>query len=102
MSSLGPEVRRRRKALKLTLEGLAERADLSVHYLSTVETGKRDPSLSTINKIAKGLGVAPGELLGTRIDVTPEGVEVAKMVDRAAPEVREAVRVLLRAAGRKK
>lgn len=102
MSPLGPEVRRRRKAQKLTLEGLAEKADLSVHYLSTLETGKRDPSVSTVSKLAKGLGIPAGELLGTRSDLSPEAVEIAKMIDRSSPDVRDAVRVLLRAAARRK
>jgi len=62
--SLGREVRRRRQALGLTLEQLSERASLSPHYLSTVETERRDPSLSTIMSIAKALGCPPGELVG--------------------------------------
>jgi transcriptional regulator with XRE-family HTH domain len=102
VSPLGPEVRRRRKAQKLTLEGLAERAELSVHYLSTIETSKRDPSVSTVMKLAKGLGVSPGELLGARDDLTPEAIEIGKMIDRSSADVRDAVRVLLKAAARRK
>jgi transcriptional regulator with XRE-family HTH domain len=66
----GKEVRRRREALGLTLEELAERAGLTPNYVGTVETGKRDPSLSTVLALAKGLRVPPAhaELRGHRRD----------------------------------
>jgi transcriptional regulator with XRE-family HTH domain len=36
---------------------LADKADISVAYLSLIEQGKRDPSFSTLESIAKGLNV---------------------------------------------
>lgn len=41
---------------------LAERAGCSVSYLSMLENSKRDPTLSTVQKIAGALGV-PIEIL---------------------------------------
>lgn len=38
-------------------EELARRADISVSYLSLLERNERDPALSTVEQIAKGLGV---------------------------------------------
>ncbi len=102
MSSLGKEVRRRRRALGLTLEALAERADLSPHYLSTVETEKRDPSVSTVLALARALDVAPGELFGTSKTLSPAAVEAGRMYDDATPDVREAVTTLLRAVTRRR
>ncbi|MDE2324631.1 MAG: helix-turn-helix transcriptional regulator [Betaproteobacteria bacterium] len=46
-----------RSARKLSLDELAGRAGLSQSYLSMVESGKREPTLSSIKKIAKGLDV---------------------------------------------
>ena len=52
------------KALKLcrTQKGmskteLAEKADLSISYLSLLEQGKRDPNLSTIDKLCVALSI---------------------------------------------
>lgn len=36
---------------------LAERAGISVSYLSLLEQGKRDPSFSTVEKVSQALGV---------------------------------------------
>lgn len=100
--SFGREVRRRRKSLGLTLEQLAENAGLSSHFLSTVETEKRDPSLTTILKVAKGLGVAPGELLGQIKGVSAAGVEIARQYDAAPSEIQEGVSLILRASSRRR
>ncbi len=50
-------MRRRRKALALTLRAAAEAAGLSTGYLSQVETGKAVPTLGTLAQIAQALGV---------------------------------------------
>ena len=95
--SLGREVRRRRKAADLTLEQLAERSGLSPHYLSTVETERRDPSVSTVTSIAKALGCPSGELLGGVRDLSPAGHEAGRLFDSAPAEVQEGVLRILRA-----
>ena len=46
-----------RSAKKLSLSELAERAGLSQSYLSMIESGKREPTLSSIKKVAAALGV---------------------------------------------
>jgi len=100
--SLGQEVRRRRQGLGLTLEQLAERSGLSPHYLSTVETGGRDPSVSTVTKLAKALGCPPGELLGGARDLTPAGHEAGRLFDGAPTEVQDGVLRILRAVSRRR
>jgi CheY-like chemotaxis protein/DNA-binding XRE family transcriptional regulator len=52
----GAEVKRRRVDLGLSQEQLAERADLHRTYVSDVEGGKRNPSLASIERLAKALG----------------------------------------------
>jgi transcriptional regulator with XRE-family HTH domain len=100
--SLGGEVRRRRRALDLTLEQLAERSGLSPHYLSTVETDKRDASVSTVIALAKALACAPGELLGGVRDLSPAGYEAGHLFDAAPAEVGEGVLRILRATARRR
>jgi putative transcriptional regulator len=52
-----------RKKLDLTQEELAERSGVQAGEISRIETGKRDPRISTLEKLAKGVEVAPGRLL---------------------------------------
>lgn len=59
----GREVRRLRKARRLTIERLAELAELSTNYLGAVERGEKNPSLGTIIGIARGLQVPAGALV---------------------------------------
>lgn len=96
--SFGDEVRRRRKANGWTLEVLAERAGLSPHYLSTVETGSRDPSLSTIVSLAMAFDVAPGQLLGQLRGLSPAAQEAAELVEALPTSHREPWLTVLRLA----
>ena len=48
---------------KMTQQELAEKAGISVPYLSQLETGKRKGSLEALNAIARALGVALDDLV---------------------------------------
>ena len=85
----------------MTLENLSERSGLSPHFLSTVEGDKRDPSLSTIKAIAKGLGCQPGELLGVTKGVSPAAMDVARLFDLAPSEVQDGIAMILRTVRRR-
>jgi len=60
---LGQTVRKQRKALGLSQEGLAEKADLHWTYIGGIERGERNVSLLNIAKIARALGITPARLL---------------------------------------
>jgi transcriptional regulator with XRE-family HTH domain len=98
----GETVRRRRKALGLTLEQLAERSELSTNYLGTVENGHRDPSLSTVERIARALGAAPGELLGSSREFGPAASEAARLFESAPTDVQDALLQLLRVTAKRR
>ena len=85
----------------MTIEELAERAGLTPNYVGTIEIGQRDPSLSTILSLAKGLAVPAGELFGSG-KLSPQGLEAAMLFESTTPEVQEAVVKLLRAVQRKR
>ncbi len=51
-----------RKRAGFTQEKLATMTNLSVTFIGLVETGKRRPSLKTLEKIASTLKVSPREL----------------------------------------
>jgi transcriptional regulator with XRE-family HTH domain len=92
----GLEVRTRRKALKLSIEQLAERAGLTSNYIGTIENGHRDPSLSTIEAIAEGLGVSAGELFGPLPELSPKSIELGHLFEDVPTEVQAAVLLVLR------
>ncbi len=56
-------IRRLRDERQLTQEQLAHKAKISLGYLARLETGRHDPKLSTLRKIATALGVPVTELL---------------------------------------
>lgn len=62
-SRFGAVIRAERKRQKLTQEELADRAGLSVVFLSDIERGVENVSLESIAKLAKGLNGKVGELL---------------------------------------
>lgn len=47
----------------LTQEQLAEKAEISRTYLARLETGRHDPTLSMLEKLAKALKVDVAKLL---------------------------------------
>ena len=98
----GHEIRRRRLALGMTLEQLAEGSGLTPNYIGTIENGKRDPSLSTILSLSKGLRVHPAELFGGVQDLSPPATEAGLLFDAASGDVQEAVLQLLRSVTRRK
>jgi len=63
LEAFGNNVATRRRELGLSQEGLAERAGLHRTYVFSVERGERNPALKSIVKIARALGVDPGDLL---------------------------------------
>lgn len=60
---LGQTVRKRRRSLGLSQEGLAEKADLHWTYIGGIERGERNVGLLNIVKIARALGVTASRLL---------------------------------------
>jgi len=60
---MGARIRRLRKAKGLSQAALAKGAHLTRVYITRLEAGRQDPSLSTINALAKALGVPVTALL---------------------------------------
>lgn len=65
----GARIRELRQANQWTQEELADRARISVPYLSRIENGHWNASLALIADLSRALGVQPFELLKT-VDVT--------------------------------
>jgi transcriptional regulator with XRE-family HTH domain len=60
--NLGKAIQTCRIKRGLSQEALAKRASCSTSYLSMLENSKRDPTLSTVERIAAGLNI-PIEIL---------------------------------------
>lgn len=53
--TLGKKIQRKRKAMKLTQEDVAERVGISGVYMGFIEQGRYAPSLEVLEKIARVL-----------------------------------------------
>lgn len=93
---VGRAVRRRRRALDLTLADLAGRTGLSKPFLSQVENDRARPSMRSLQRIADGLDTTAVRLLGAAeerraVDVV-RADPAAALEDGAAGSVRPLVR----------
>lgn len=60
---LANNLKRYRKARGLTQEALARKVGFSLPYIGRLEIGQHDPPLSTVERLAKALGVKPSALV---------------------------------------
>ena len=102
---VGGRIREKREAAGLTQEQLAERAGISRNAISRYETAENEMRISTLFKIADGLGISPDELMPERFaenDETAEDfetdeiTEIVLLLGRMEGEDRGAVLRLLR------
>jgi HTH-type transcriptional regulator, competence development regulator len=66
---VGQRIRETRAAQGLSLEQLARLTGISAPALSLIETGKRDPRLTTLKRIADALRVPPATLMADGSDI---------------------------------
>ena len=60
---LGENIRRIRLAKDMTQGDLCRKLEVDRAYMSNIESGKKNPTLSTIERIAKALSVSIEELM---------------------------------------
>ena len=63
LHNLGKEICEARKRLNMSQAELAEKADLSVTYISKIECGRRNFSAYTLARISQVLGLSSAQLL---------------------------------------
>jgi len=78
--AFGAAIRSLRAQRELTQEALAERSQMDRTYLSGIERGVRNPSLTNILRIATSLEVTPAELF-----VRAEGERAARVDASSSP-----------------
>ena len=96
LQAIGAEVRRRREAAGLSMDELAQRAELHKNYISKLELGHVDFSISVLWSIAEALGCEVGDLFpGGGGEITPDVLAAARLLASADPKVRGAIETLL-------
>jgi transcriptional regulator with XRE-family HTH domain len=80
-NSVGARLREARTLRRLSLRSLAQSLGVSASLISQVETGKTQPSVSTLYAMANHLGLSLDELLG----VVTDGTRAAAQPDRPEP-----------------
>jgi len=60
---LGQNVRQLREAKGWSQEDYADRAGIHRTYVSDIERGRRNPTITVVEKLATPFGVSPGSLL---------------------------------------
>lgn len=77
---VGERVRRLRLAARISLRTLATQTDFSPSFISQVENGLVSPSIASMEKIARTLGVTLGEFFSAAAE--GEGVLIVRAADR--------------------
>ena len=70
--TFGEAVRAMRRRRGLSQEELADAAGLHRTHISLIERGLREPSLDTLVKLCRGLGVSPAEALMWYVEARAE------------------------------
>src|SRR3954467_9595585 len=100
LEALGALLRSQRVAAELSLRELAERTSVSNAYLSQLERGLHEPSLSVLRAITVALGVPLGSVLARAgvLDPPPDGQGQRRATEAAIlsdPDLTEPQRVAL-------
>ncbi len=72
---IGKRIKVKREQRNITQMELAERADLSVPYISHIETGSKKVSLNALIRIANALSISPNDLLLDHITLITDSVD---------------------------
>jgi len=63
-SKIGEKIKKLRQQKKMSQDRLSKKADLALNTIVKIETGENpNPTLETLQKVAKALGVSTDQLL---------------------------------------
>lgn len=92
IAALGERIRNRRKALGLSLDKLAECADMSKSYIWEIENGKnKNPTIRTAYNLSRALGWSLAECIGVdphSDPLSPDAMRIAHQIDVLLREAR--------------
>lgn len=79
---VGKQIRLLRQSKGLSLEGCAERAEMSVTFLGEVERGRKDPSLRTLLRLSAVMELPLSAFLVGLEDSQDQGVSRLELLER--------------------
>lgn len=85
-SEIGIRIRQQRKKLNLSLRNLAERVGVSASFLAQVERGETNPSLVSLQQVAKALEVPIFHLVEERVHEQMRVVSIEKRRKLSFPD----------------
>ena len=85
---MGKKIREERILQNLTIQKLAENADINDNFLGKIERGEGKPSLETTVKIANALGVGVDLLIGNELERSNKHFiqEIDRYIEKLSPE----------------
>lgn len=92
MQDLPHRLRALRRQQDLSLEQLAQRTGLTKSYLSKLERGLSEPSISTVLRLAQAYDIGVSQLVGSDVDAQEETTSIVRVADRE-PLVRDGTHV---------
>ncbi|GAH59996.1 unnamed protein product [marine sediment metagenome] len=95
--SLGQTIRKRRQALEITQQQLAEALGVTPQHISAIEKDKRAPSLPSLAKLAEELGVSVDYLVTGKEGVITDTIPAIKADKGLNLEVKRALIALVKA-----
>lgn len=99
-NQLGQKLRALRNAFGMTQERLAEGADISLKHLGEIERGRGNPTLTTLEALAKALHVTLSDLIALGDDRQPldtSSIEIRALVEKQDQPTRLRILQVLRA-----
>ncbi len=91
---IGKRIRELRKEHDLTQEQLAELADISVDFLSLIETGRSSPSAQNLGKIAAALVIPADYLIFGKLPYK-ENAKINAMLSTLPDEIQKQVEKMI-------
>ena len=89
-AEIGNRIKIYRKELQLTQENLAEKIDVSPHYIYEIERGSKNMSLNILIKLAGALSVSTDYLLlGHPADTPQDSDQLSLILSQLSPKERE-------------
>ena len=93
--SIGKRIRKRRQELKLTQEDMASALGLTPQHISGIEQDKRNPSLSSLAKLAEELGITVDYLVTGKQGVIVDTIPAIKADKKLSLESKKALVTLV-------
>ena len=87
MDIIGLNIKRRRKALRLNQEELAEATGLTIQAITRIETGKRQARKSNLEAIAKALGCEAADLYKDESKRDETQIDMAAVISKQATQI---------------